>query len=185
MGGSTPEGDDHLTNLGKEQAERLGKNWSDVHIDPLHTSTLERAYDTALAIAKHNKDTNLKVIQKEIYVERKSGQAVIDAVCAGCMEQAETLYYGIPSGGSGATPRDYAPPRVLRMLPTELCLVCYSCWKSMARSWMSPQRSSWTRRSSIHLMIFLKASHTLSWLVIMYSWPSFTRQCTVGEAAIA
>ena len=95
---------------GKEQAERLGKNWSDVHIDALHTSTLEHAYDTALAIAKHNKDTNLKVIQKEIYVERKSGQAVIDAVHAGHMEQAETLYYSIPSGRSGATPRNYTLP---------------------------------------------------------------------------
>ena len=109
MGGSTLEGN-HLTNLGNEEAERLGKNWSDVHIDVLHTSTLERAYDTALAIAKHNKDTNLEVIWKEIYVERKSGQAVIDAVRAGRMEQAETLYYGIPSGRSGTTPRDYVPP---------------------------------------------------------------------------
>ena len=30
MGGSTPEGDNHLTNLGEEQAKHLGKNWSDV-----------------------------------------------------------------------------------------------------------------------------------------------------------
>ena len=110
MGGSTSEGDNHLTNLGNEEAECLGKNWSDVHIDVLHTSTLECAYDTALAIAKHNKDTNLEVIWKEIYVERKSGQVVIDAVCAGRMEQAETLYYGIPSGRSGTTPHDYVPP---------------------------------------------------------------------------
>ena len=66
MGGSTLEGDNHLTNLGNEEAECLGKNWSDVHIDALHTSTLECAYDTALAIAKHNKDTNLEVIWKEI-----------------------------------------------------------------------------------------------------------------------
>ena len=92
MGGSTLEGDNHLTNLGKEQAEHLGKNWSDVHINALHTSTLECTYDTALAIAKNNKDTNLKVlIWKEIYVKRKLGQVVINAVRAGCMEQAETL----------------------------------------------------------------------------------------------
>ena len=110
MDGSTPEGDNHLTNLGKEQAEHLGKNWSDIHINALHTSTLECTYDTALAIAKNNKDTNLKVIQKEIYVKRKLGQVVIDAVRAECMEQAETLYYSILSGRSGVTPCDYTLP---------------------------------------------------------------------------
>ena len=68
MGGSTSEGDNHLTNLGNEEAECLGKNWSDVHIDALHTSTLERAYDTALAIAKHNKDTNKRdICRKEVW----------------------------------------------------------------------------------------------------------------------
>ena len=74
---------DYLTEYGRGQAERLGKDWRDVHIDAVHASTLQRAHDTALQIAKHNHNANLKVITKHIYVERKMGQAVIDAILAG------------------------------------------------------------------------------------------------------
>ena len=108
--GHTLEENDHLTNDGRGQVERLGKDWRDVHIDALHTSTLERAYETALAIAKHNQDANLEVIQNDIYVERKTGQAVIDAIRGGYKERAATLYSGIPSGRNGVTPRGYTPP---------------------------------------------------------------------------
>ena len=109
MEGNALNEDDTLTNVGRRQIERLGENWSDVHIDALHSSTLECAYETALAITKHNKDTDLEVTQKEIYVERKPGQAVSDAIRAGFVERAARLYYG-PRSRSGVTPRDYAPP---------------------------------------------------------------------------
>ena len=94
MEGNALNEDDTLTNMGRRQIERLGENWSDVHINALHSSTLEHAYETALAIAKHNKDTDLEVMQKEIYVERKPGQAVSDAIRAGFVERAARLYYG-------------------------------------------------------------------------------------------
>ena len=97
------------SDMGRRQIEHLGENWSDVHINALHSSTLERAYETALAITKHNKDTDLKVTQKEIYVERKPGQVVSDAIRAGFVERAARLYFG-PRSRSGVTPRDYAPP---------------------------------------------------------------------------
>jgi probable phosphoglycerate mutase len=108
--GNTLEENDHLTDYGRDQAERLGKDWRDVHIDVLLTSTLKRAYETALVIAKHNQDATLEAVQNDRYVERKPGQEVIDAIRAGYEERAATLYTGIPSGQSGVTPRHYTPP---------------------------------------------------------------------------
>jgi len=107
---NTLEENDHLTDYGRGQAERLGKDWRDVHIDALRTSPLKRAYETALAIAKHNQDTTLEVIQNDKYVERKPGQEVIDALRYGYDERAVTLFTGVPFGRSGETPRDYMPP---------------------------------------------------------------------------
>ena len=103
------EEQDYLTEYGREQAERLGKDWRDVHIDVLHASTLQRAHDTALPIAKHNHNATLEVITDDRYVERKMGQAVIDALHAGDSERA-TLYTGLSPGQSGTTPRGYQPP---------------------------------------------------------------------------
>jgi broad specificity phosphatase PhoE len=99
--------DDSLTEYGRQQAERLGNDWKNVHIDALHASTLQRAYDTALQIAKHNRDANLEFTTNGIYVERKMSQAVIDAIRAGHTERAATMYTGLRRGQSGTTPRNY------------------------------------------------------------------------------
>ena len=104
---STLDEDNHLTDRGREQVERLGQNWKDVHIDALHSSSLERAYETARAIAKHNKDPNLEVEPNDRYIERKMGEAVINAIRTRDLERATTLYTGIRYGFSGVTPRDY------------------------------------------------------------------------------
>jgi broad specificity phosphatase PhoE len=65
-----PDGD--LSELGKSQAKELGEEWKDVRIDNLYSSTLKRAYNTALAISTQNK-AQPRVIQDEIFVERKIG----------------------------------------------------------------------------------------------------------------
>jgi broad specificity phosphatase PhoE len=108
--GNTTDEQDILTEYGRKQAERLGKEWRDVRIDVLHASTLQRAHATALQIAKHNHNTTLEVIADDRYVERKMGQAVIDAINAGRIERASDLYTGLSHGSSGVTPRDYQPP---------------------------------------------------------------------------
>src|ERR1700677_5003616 len=98
---------DYLTEYGRGQAECLRKDWRDVHIDVLHASTLQRAHATALQIAKHNHNATLEVITNDRYVERKMGQAVIDAIRAGYTERASDLYSGLSRGESGTTPRGY------------------------------------------------------------------------------
>jgi broad specificity phosphatase PhoE len=110
MGSYVTEADDCLTQYGRQQAERLGNDWKDVHIDFLEASTLQRAHDTALQIAKYNHDATLKVTTKDIYVERRMGQAGIDAVRAGNQERAKALYTGLLPGQSGTTPRNHQPP---------------------------------------------------------------------------
>src|ERR1700679_830889 len=101
------EQNDCLTESGKGQAERLGKDWRDVHIDVLYSSTLQRAHNTALRIAKHNRDATLEVITDDQYVEKKQGQGVIDALRDGDRTRATALYTGLLPGQSGITPRDY------------------------------------------------------------------------------
>jgi probable phosphoglycerate mutase len=108
--GNTTDERDTLTEYGRQQAERLGKEWRDVHIDVLHSSTLQRAHDTALQIAKHNHNATLEVVTDDQYVERKMGQAVIDAINEGRIERASDLYTGLWRGSSGVTPRGYRPP---------------------------------------------------------------------------
>ena len=103
------EENDSLTAAGKGQAERLGKDWRDVHIDVL-SSILQRAHHTALQIAKHNRDATLEVITDDKYVEKKQGQGVIDALRAWDQQRATSLYTGLLPGQSGITPRDYTPP---------------------------------------------------------------------------
>lgn len=70
----TVEGDP-LTDYGAEQAQHLGNDWKDVHIDILHSSTLQRAHHTAIKIAEHNHNTKLKVTTDEIYIEMEIGEA--------------------------------------------------------------------------------------------------------------
>jgi probable phosphoglycerate mutase len=93
-----------------EQAEQLGNDWKDVRIDALQSSTLQRAHLTALEIAKHNHDSTLKVATDDIYVERRMGQAVIDALYAGDQTKAMTLQNGFSPDQEVIIPRDHQPP---------------------------------------------------------------------------
>jgi broad specificity phosphatase PhoE len=101
---------DPLTEVGKRQAERLGNDWKDVHIDGLYSSTLDRAYDTACQIRTQN-PASPEVIKSPLLVERKMGQEVIELGRAGHSESAGILYTGIGRYQSGPTPRGYRPPR--------------------------------------------------------------------------
>jgi probable phosphoglycerate mutase len=71
---------------------------------------LKRAHLTALQIAKHNHDATLEVTTDDTYVERRMGQAVIDALYAGRIATAMTLYRGLSPDQSGVIPRDHQPP---------------------------------------------------------------------------
>ena len=79
--------DDPLTERGRKQAEHLGKDWKDVHIDVLYSSTLQRAHDTALQISTQNHACP-EVEKSPLFVERKMGQAVIEWALAGNLERA-------------------------------------------------------------------------------------------------
>lgn len=46
--------DVHLTDLGREQAEKLGERCRDLSIDAVYSSELSRAYDTACAVASRH-----------------------------------------------------------------------------------------------------------------------------------
>jgi len=104
------EKDNSLTSNGMEQAKRLGNDWKDVRIDALQSSTLQRAHLTALEIARHNHDATLKVATDDIYVERRMGQAVIDAIYAGDRTKAMKLLNGFSPGQQVIIPRDHQSP---------------------------------------------------------------------------
>ncbi|KIM90368.1 hypothetical protein PILCRDRAFT_1681 [Piloderma croceum F 1598] len=102
--------DNPLTAYGRQQAEGLGHDWKDVHIDALYSSTSPCAYDTALQIAEHNHDTTLKAAKGSLFDNRRMGQQVIAAIHAGDTELAANLYMGLRPSENGATPRHYRPP---------------------------------------------------------------------------
>jgi broad specificity phosphatase PhoE len=102
--------DDPLTEYGRHQAQRLGTEWKDVHIDALKSSPLQRAHHMAHQIAKNNHDTTLEVTTDNAYEERRMGQAAIDASCAGNHERARALYTGFWPGESGVPSCSYLPP---------------------------------------------------------------------------
>jgi broad specificity phosphatase PhoE len=104
------EKNDSLTRRGMEQAEQLGNDWKDVRIDVLQSSTLQRAHLTALGIARHNHDTTLEVATDDIYVERRMGQAVIDALYAGDGTKAMKLLNGSSPGQDMIILRDHQSP---------------------------------------------------------------------------
>jgi len=109
--GSVNSVDDPLTSYGRLQAEQLGREWKNVHIDALYSSTLERARDTALQISTQSQvhiEPRLEVNQDPFFVERKAGDAVNELARCGRMEAAGDLYMGVRTG---VTPRDYRPPR--------------------------------------------------------------------------
>jgi broad specificity phosphatase PhoE len=107
---SSYDENDPLTELGERQAERLGKDWKDVHIDRLFSSTLNRAYETACQIRMQN-HAPLEIQRSSLFVERKMGQEVIELALAGQSEAAGRLYAGLGRYQSGPTPRGYRPPR--------------------------------------------------------------------------
>ena len=72
------EGDDGpnpLTELGRSQADSLGRDWADTPIDHLLSSPLQRAGDTAKALSSHNQGHPEIVIHPSL-VERRYGDRV-------------------------------------------------------------------------------------------------------------
>jgi broad specificity phosphatase PhoE len=88
----------------------LGKEWEDVKIDHLYSSTMERAYQTALALAEANSGKP-KVIPNSTLVERKNGEELISLFRSG----GNTTYamYGtfVAPRKTEDIDRDWAPPR--------------------------------------------------------------------------
>ncbi len=68
-------GDPDLTDVGRAQAERLGKRMKDARLDALYASPLRRTQATALAIAD---TTGLEVVSKEDLREVMLGQPDFD-----------------------------------------------------------------------------------------------------------
>ena len=64
-----------LTETGRLQADSLGRDWADTHIDHLLVSPLQRAHDTAKALSTHNKGRPEIVIDPTL-VERRYGGKV-------------------------------------------------------------------------------------------------------------
>jgi len=64
--------DDSLTETGRLQAETLGKDWADTHIDHLLSSPLQRAHDTAKALSSHN-EGHSEIIVNPLLEERRFG----------------------------------------------------------------------------------------------------------------
>ena len=80
-GNAHPEGweaDDSpnpLTETGRRQADSLGKDWADTHIDHLLSSPLQRAHDTAKALSSHNTG-HPEIVINPLLVERRYGGKV-------------------------------------------------------------------------------------------------------------
>ena len=64
--------DDSLTETGQLEAETLGKDWANTHIDHLLSSPLQRAHDTAKALSSHN-EGHSEIIVNPLLEERKFG----------------------------------------------------------------------------------------------------------------
>jgi broad specificity phosphatase PhoE len=71
------QSDGELNAIGIQQVEELGRRLKDFHIDQVIVSTMRRAQDTAVAIARHHQ---LKVITTPLIVEWNCG--VLDGVPA-------------------------------------------------------------------------------------------------------
>jgi broad specificity phosphatase PhoE len=88
---------DPLTEYGRIEAERLGKEWIDVRIDHLLSSPFERACDTAKALSEQNK-SHPEVDTSELLIERKYGSVVPRLMRLGHKEEAAEVLRG-SSGG--------------------------------------------------------------------------------------
>jgi probable phosphoglycerate mutase len=96
-----------LTAQGRDQAKALGKKWSNVRIDHLYSSILERALDTALEISTQN--ISHPEIEKSLrLVEHHWGYNAIDYSNRGMNDQVRYELGGfgpgvdrnhVPSGG--------------------------------------------------------------------------------------
>ncbi|PBK70087.1 PGAM-domain-containing protein [Armillaria solidipes] len=105
---------DPLTDSGRCQAERLGKELSSTHIDHLASSPYLRALDTASAIGRNNIERpDLKPEEDELIIEQDHGPQVDAARRSG----NESLEYQLRTGQrafrcptSSTSLRSYSPP---------------------------------------------------------------------------
>lgn len=84
------------------EADSLGRQWANVRIDALYSSTLERAYDTATAITKHNIG-HPEIIPREFLIEQKHGTYVAEMMMRGAEARAIEAM-------TGRSSRDARPP---------------------------------------------------------------------------
>jgi probable phosphoglycerate mutase len=94
-------GDPDLTEVGRLQAERLGRRMKDARLDVLYASPLRRTQETAFAIADI---TGLEVIPKADLREITLGQADFDIRQLPAEEQAEIARRVIAEGKWDAFP---------------------------------------------------------------------------------
>jgi broad specificity phosphatase PhoE len=102
-----PADQDTLTWLGREQAQKLGKDWAEVGVDAIYTSTLSRAKDTALAIAEHNR-CHPKITEWESLKEHDHGPRFEELMKQERFDAAHRERSG-PSFQSDAAKRQYCP----------------------------------------------------------------------------
>ena len=94
-------GDPDLTDVGRLQAERLGRRMKDARLDLLYASPLRRTQETAFAIADI---TGLEVIPKADLREVTLGQAELDIRLLPAEEQAQIARRVIAEGTWDAFP---------------------------------------------------------------------------------
>jgi broad specificity phosphatase PhoE len=99
---------DELSSKGHVQAENLGKDWANIRIDHLYSSTLERAVGTAHEIAKYNKGT-LEIEQSEQLIEQHFGTTALQYAREGKISHWFEEVTGTNSLFGGAVDPDYRP----------------------------------------------------------------------------
>jgi Histidine phosphatase superfamily (branch 1) len=95
------EENDHLTQHGRGQAERLGRDWKDVRIDVL-ASTLQRAHRTALEIAKYHCDDILvhsTTSDEMIFTHKSMASVFLDIVPSRSIFRPRNLMVCLPLFG--------------------------------------------------------------------------------------
>jgi len=104
-------GDPDLTNIGREQAKRIGERLSRTHIDAIYASPLHRCQETAAAIA--DASGGLEVVTKADLREVDTGAADLDIRVLTAESQAkiadriiaEGTWDAFPGGEGSATAR--------------------------------------------------------------------------------
>jgi hypothetical protein len=97
---------DFLTEQGQSEANSLGLEWANVHIDHLYSSTFERAVQTAKAISAQNV-SHPEIEQTKKIVEHYWGQTAIDYSKRGAHDLVRQALSG--KWGGGTPERDYRP----------------------------------------------------------------------------